>query len=223
MPYSSCPPTGNYSMQVGPAQPVVILNDSIQEGTLVYGANTDIDIASAPEDVIAAGGQYAGFAGTAETLDIVSTSIEDAIAQDGARSLIITGLSATGAFQTEEVNLLGTVTVTSALTYLRVLSVVVKDTGDTNTNEGVITVNHTTTTANVFADIPVGAGKWQNAVYTVPINRTAVVRSINVSVSAGVVQWELVAGVLGTQTVITGGFATPDKDGSLNFELPHRS
>jgi hypothetical protein len=153
-----------------------------------WGRNEDID--SGPEDVIGGGGTYAGFpTGSAETLEILSSSTDDTgqgAGGTGARTVTITNLL------DENYNEMPNVTVTldgttpvslGAQTYFRCSRMIVETAGSGATNAGIITLRHTTTTANIFGTIPAGLGQTQLGVYTVPAGKTLIVKDFNISMS----------------------------------------
>ena len=80
------------------------------------------------------------------TLTLVSDSANDDAAGTGARSVRVLGLNTSLAFQEEVVELDGTNTVTTAKSYLRLISAEVEETGSSNYNEGQISVYGTTKT-----------------------------------------------------------------------------
>lgn len=148
-----------------------------------YGRNADVDTGSIPEDIWALGGVYTGFpTGSAETLDILSSSANDAAAGTGMRTLRIIGLDANYDLQTEDVTLNGATGVTTAGTWRRVFMAYGLTAGSTGTNEGNITIQHTTTTANVFAYMLIGYGQTENSNYTIPAGYTGYLRSYSASV-----------------------------------------
>lgn len=164
----------------------------LREGfTLVqkFGRNIDVDSGSVPEDVWEGGGTYTGFPLTdTETVDVFSSSANDTAAGSGARTVLIEGLDASGAVQTEVITLNGTTAVTSSNTYFRVNRVQVETSGNSNQafNAGTITVRHTTTTANVFAVVPVGTNRSQIGCYTIPVGKTGYLKRLDVEVSRAI-------------------------------------
>jgi len=150
-----------------------------------FGRNTDIGSATVPEDVWDGGGVYTGFpAGAAELVTLVSSSTDDtASAGSGARTCQIFGLDASGNEQTETINLNGQTKVDSANTYTRVNRVLVLTAGSaTAFNAGTLTCQHKTTTANIFAVVPIGVNQSQVAAFTIPAGKTGYINQITVSV-----------------------------------------
>lgn len=142
----------------------------------IQGINEDVDLAAA-EDVVEAGGTYAGQpvlpTQAAEALNVVSSSANDAAAGTGTRKIRVEGLNAAGAWTEETITMNGTTPVVTSSTWLRVIRAYGVDAGSGGTNAGAITVKHNTTTANVFAVIKAGRNQAANAVFTVPAGKVA--------------------------------------------------
>jgi hypothetical protein len=150
-----------------------------------FGRNPDIDTASVPEDIWAAGGVYTGFpVGDDELVTLVSSSVNDAAAGSGARTVRIYGLDTDGNEQDEVMTLNGTTLVDSANTYTRVNRLIVLTSGSSNQafNDGTLTVAHKTTTANVFVVVPAGFNQSQVLAYTIPAGKTGYMRHLMVEV-----------------------------------------
>jgi hypothetical protein len=75
--------------------------------------------------------------------------------------------------QSEDITMNGTTNVTSVNSWKRVFFGEVLTAGTGGENAGIITVQHTTTTANVFVNIPIGDNRTQILAYTVPDGKTA--------------------------------------------------
>ena len=147
-----------------------------------FGRNPDIDTGSVPEDVWAFGGLYTGFpTGSAETLDVSSSSASDTSAGVGARTMRIFGLDSNYDLQQEDITLNGTFNVTTANTYLRVYRAYILTAGSSETNVGNIQINHTTTTANVFGYVVAGKGQTELSNYTIPNGYTGYLKDYVVS------------------------------------------
>ena len=147
-----------------------------------FGSNSDIDIASAPEDVWTVGGLYPFPAATAQ-LSLVSTSADDAVAGGiGCQSVRLIGLTDTFAEITEIVPLFGLSPVTSVLTYFRIYRASCNVAGSTSSNVGTITITHPGPVT--VASIEPAQGQTDMAVYTIPAYGPASIASWNVSVSA---------------------------------------
>lgn len=138
-----------------------------------FGYNSDCDCTSAAEDIWEGGGLYAGFpTGSAETVDVYSSSTADTAAGTGMRTILLNGLDANYEPQTETITLNGTTHVTSANTWTRINRCPGQSAGSGATNAGIITVAHTTTTSNVFAKLQPGTGQTQISAYTIPADKT---------------------------------------------------
>ena len=146
----------------------------------IQGINEDVDLAAA-EDVCEAGGTYAGLpvipTQAGEALNVVSGSANDAAAGTGARTIRVEGLDASGNWAEENITMNGTTNVVTTSTWLRVIRAYVVTAGSGATNAGAITIKHNTTTANVFAVIKAGRAQAANAVFTVPLGKTAYLTS----------------------------------------------
>lgn len=146
-----------------------------------FGRNADVDALTAPEDIWDGGGLYTGFPTAAgETVNVFSSSTNDTSAGTGLRTLLISGLDANGVAQSETITMNGTSAVTSVGTYTRVNLAYGLTAGSGGTNAGTVTVRHTTTTANVFSVIPIGAGKSQVCAYTVPAEKRGLLTGVRV-------------------------------------------
>jgi|TARA_Y100000310_G_scaffold311768_2_gene358363 hypothetical protein len=153
-----------------------------------FGRGTNYDPGDVfPLDVWGTKGIYTGQpTGAAETMEIYSSSANDTSAGTGARTVEISNiLDGTGADASPvQVTLSGSTPVSlGAGTYSRATKVTVLTAGSTGANEGVITLRHTTTTANVFATLPVGYNQTQIACYTVPLNKELHINRANVLMS----------------------------------------
>jgi len=151
-----------------------------------FGRNSDIDTGTVPEDVWNGGGVYTGFpVSTVETLDVFSSSANDAAAGSGARTVRLFGLDANGDEQTEDVTLDGTNPVTTSNTWFRMNRAICLTSGSSNQafNAGEITARHTTTTANVFMVMPASTNQTTIAAYTIPAGKTGYFKRLQVDVS----------------------------------------
>jgi len=149
------------------------------------GRNGDIDTATVPEWIWENGGVYTGFpTGSAETLRIVSTDANDTAAGSGARTVTVFGLDEDYNRQTETLTLNGTTPATGALLFSRVHTAFVATSGNSNQafNAGIITISHSSTTANVFLTIQAGRNQSNAAVYTVPAGFNGIKLNLSVEV-----------------------------------------
>ncbi len=149
-----------------------------------FGRNLDVDGA---EDIWGGGGFYTGQpvgtpASVAETCEVFSASAADTAAGTGARTLCLEGLDENGDTQTEDVTLDGLTPVTTVGLWYRLPRAYCLTAGSGEVNAGEITVRHSTTTANVFANLPAGAGQTFVAAATVPAGHTAYLRQFSASI-----------------------------------------
>jgi len=149
-----------------------------------FGRNQDIDTGS-EEDVWEGGGVYPGFpTGSGELITASSSSANDTSAGSGARTIKIFGLDDNGLEQNETITLNGASLVDSVNSYTRVNRIVVLTSGSSNSafNDGIITIAHKTTTANIFGKVPIGANQSQIACYTIPAGKTGYLRYLHASI-----------------------------------------
>ena len=142
-----------------------------------YGKNPDVTTGAAPEDVWNGGGLYTGFpTGAAETMEIFSSSGDDTLLGAGARTVLIKHLlDADGAVSPDVVVELDGMTPVAldAIPYFRGGSrMKVLTAGVDGENAGTLTLRHTTTTANIFAVLPIGRNQTAIGAFTVPLGKT---------------------------------------------------
>lgn len=133
-----------------------------------FGYNEDVDIGT--ETVWCAGGSFARM--TADTLTIVSTSTRDASGNTGAESVVIYGVDDNWDTQIEVVTMNGTTPVVTVGTWLGVNRMSVYLAGSGETNNGIITANQTGGGTTLQAQMPVGEGTTQQAIYFVANSHT---------------------------------------------------
>jgi len=138
----------------------------LRQGSTIFnkfGYNNDVDTGT--EVIASFGGSYTPPT-TATTLTIVSSSTADDgdPAGTGANSIQITGVDANRAMQTEVVTLNGISNVVTTTTWLGINRAAVALAGSGQANAGTITITATTGGANL-AQIPVGEGTTQQAIY----------------------------------------------------------
>ncbi len=153
-----------------------------------YGKNLDLDTGSVPEDIWGGGSLFTGHpTGSAETLEIFSSDANDADGGTGARTVRIYNLlDSTGAASADvDVTLNGTTAVSlGATTYYRGGSrMKVLTAGSGGANAGGLTLRHTTTTANIFAVMPLGLNQTAICAYTVPLNKILYINRIQMQLS----------------------------------------
>ncbi len=150
-----------------------------------YGKNPDIDTGSAPEDIWNGGSVYTGFpTGAAEALEIYSSDAADTSAGTGARTVEIYNLldSTGAAMPNKTVTLSGTtpVDVDGVVAYYRGGSrMKILTAGSGGENAGTLTLRHKTTTANIFAVMPISNNQTAIGAYTVPLGKTLYIDSVN--------------------------------------------
>jgi hypothetical protein len=154
-----------------------------------FGHNPLVTTMSDPEDVWEGGGLYTGFPAEDEIITLSSSDPGDD--QDWE----IQGLDTDWNRQTVTITADGTNLVDSLVTFRRVYRVINR--GSTN-NAGIITVAHKTTTANIFAAIPIGVNQAQAAIFTVPAGMSVYVQHLSA-------------------TLLKEGGATFDRDADIYF------
>jgi len=130
-----------------------------------FGANFNIDLATDPETVWTGGGMYPWAAfDTAQTIYCLSTDAGD------TDTLQIEGLDENYNLLTEEIQLTGTVAVTTINTFKRVFTMsYLVSTGD---NAGVLTARTVSGVGTVVAQIDIGRNRTLMAIYTIPAGHT---------------------------------------------------
>lgn len=152
-----------------------------------FGLNSEIDTTTDPEDVWEGGGLYTGqpvHSDAAETIEIFSSDATDNLAGVGAHTLRVSGLDENWDYAEEDFSMDaadGTIPTTSVSLWRRVFRVVILTAGTSGGNAGVITVRHTTTTANVFSAVPIQSNQSRIAAYTVPLGKTLYLNRIMVA------------------------------------------
>lgn len=139
-----------------------------------FGRNTDIDT-NAAETLWPAGAVYT-YPSDNVALEADSTSIQDdadtggGSPGTGALTIRVEGLKADYTVVSETVTMNGQAAVALTNTMWRINSVRVLTAGSGGGNAGVVTIQGTGG-GTVYAHIPVGENKAQQAVYTVPVNK----------------------------------------------------
>ena len=135
-----------------------------------WGYNADIDTAA--QETIWSPGGLLTYMTSADTLDIVSSDVNDTSAGTGARSIIIYGVDENRASQIEVVTLNGTTPVTTTNQWLGVNRMSIYLAGSSAANEGDITAS-ATTAATTQAEIPATQGSTQHAFFFTQAGHTA--------------------------------------------------
>ena len=148
-----------------------------------FGANPSVK--SAGFETLWDGSELYPWPTSADTLAIVSDNVNDDVAGTGARTIEIQGLDSNWNVQTVTYDLDGTTTVTTTETFLRVFRARIVTAGSSETNEGTITMSHTTS-GDLLAQISyntIGQGQTLMACYTIPAGKTGYIININFSSS----------------------------------------
>lgn len=148
---------------------------------LKFGRNADVDTGGV-ETIWEGGGAYP-FPSTAQSLEAVSSSVDDDSAGTGARTITLIGLNASYVEQTQVIILDGTTPVAITGTWLRVYRCSVTTAGTGAVNAGLITIRISGGGTTLLV---IGAGEGQTlmAVYTVPAGYTAYMISYYASANA---------------------------------------
>lgn len=145
-----------------------------------FGYNDDVDTA-AVEAVVSWGGAYVPPT-TAETLDIVSTSVNDIVTTGtGLNAIVITGIDENRLSQVEVVNMNGTTTVTTASLWLGINRVSPFLCGTGLTNDGTINITNTTSSITL-AQMPAGETVTQQAIFHVQDGYTFMTNWLHINV-----------------------------------------
>jgi hypothetical protein len=146
-----------------------IINGDKENAVNKFGFNNDVDTA-ASEDVCSFGGlyPYATFS-TPQTLELVSTSANDAAAGTGTQELLIIGLDENGAEKNQYIIPTGITPASLGGQWTAINRAFVLDgkTGALGTNDGDINIRVPGPGATV-AQIPAKRGQTQQCVYRVP-------------------------------------------------------
>lgn len=140
----------------------------------ISSRNTDVDAA---EDIVAEGGDYAGFAASAETFEVYTDSANDTLAGTGAQKVRLYYLDSdkncfdsAGDWLTQDVDMNGGGAGSGAISATagtRLWKAEVIQSGSGETNAGTITIRHSTTTSNIFGIIRPSTSKTQGSNFTI--------------------------------------------------------
>ena len=146
-----------------------------------FGANRDID-AGETEDIWSTGGNRV-YLTNAETMSCVSSSVNDAAAGTGIRTIYIDGLDKNFDQITETVTLNGTTPVVTTNSYLRINRVYGSSAGTGGTNAGAITLDPSSSGAG-SRQVTITAGDGQTLIghYTVPKGKNAYMIGLHYSI-----------------------------------------
>lgn len=134
-----------------------------------FGYNADVDNGGA-EIIASFGGTFSRMT-SADTLNVVSTSANDASGGTGLNSVVIYGIDENRDEQIEVVTLNGTTPVTTSNQWLGVNRVAAFLFGSGGTNAGTITAT-ATTAGSAQAEMPAGEGVTQQLIFHVPQSHT---------------------------------------------------
>ena len=147
----------------------------------------------------------------ATVIKISSGSASDASAGTGARTVLIEGLDADYNEVSETVSLNGQTAVNTVNSYLRIFDILVLTAGSGGAAAGVIYAGTGAVTtgvpAVVYAEIPVGYGKSQMAIWTVPAGYTAYITSYAFTTASAT-----------ANNIVTGAMAIRPFGGVFSFE-----
>lgn len=137
---------------------------------------------AAPQDVWNGGGAYTGFpVNDIETFTITSSSSADigtvrfyALESPTSREYVLVEAELPGGTPN---------TVTTGGTYWRATDFEFDNGSATGFNQGTITVTHSTTTANIFAVVPIGFSKSQIMAFTIPKDNAGIIKNLRVTLS----------------------------------------
>ena len=145
-----------------------------------FGYNLDVDTA-ASETIWEPGGTFARMT-TADTLDLVSSSVADDDGSTGANSLVLYGVDENWETQTEVISLNGIGAVTTVNQWLGLNRAAIFLAGTGLGNAGKITIT-ATSAATIQATIPIGQGTTQQCLFFVPVSHQALIDWLYINVN----------------------------------------
>lgn len=141
------------------------------------GRNGDIDTGTVPEDIWSVGGAYTGFPAAAEEFVIVLSN-----AGDVGATVTFNYLESTTSIEYKTAVIVTTGTTTNTgITGIRSNEGIFNS--GSAANLGTVTLQHITTTANVFWQIRIANGKAECASFTIPYNNRGIIRGVSIYVS----------------------------------------
>jgi hypothetical protein len=143
-----------------------IVDDKITNHYALHKFGYNGNVGTSEEIIWTAGDGYT-YLTSAEILKVASTDVADTAAGTGARTILIEGLDENWAEQQETVTLNGTTAVDTTNTFIRVFRGYNITAGTGEVNAGVITIKNNAET-NTLAQIEIGIGQTQMAMWTVP-------------------------------------------------------
>jgi hypothetical protein len=147
-----------------------------------FGFNSAV---GATEEIIWTAGNGYTYLTTAETLQVSSGDADDDgdPAGDGARTVTIEGLDNNWDLTSDTVTMNGLTSVETSVAFLRVFRAYVATAGDSETNEGLISVKDNADVVTM-AEIVAGRGQSQMAMWTVPAGHSVFIYELNAAESA---------------------------------------
>jgi len=142
----------------------------------VAGLGNNPDIDAGPEDVWTGGGIYPWMTGST-SLEIISTSADDAAAGTGARTVTINGLDTAYAEIAQTITLNGTTAVAVPTPLFRIQSALIMTAGTAKVNAGDLVIRDLGAGTS-RAVIPLGYGITRQSQFTVPASYTLIINSL---------------------------------------------
>jgi hypothetical protein len=139
----------------------------------IYGSSTwnkfgyNADINGSAEIVASFGGTF-NIMTSADTLNVVSTANNDNSGGQAARTIVLVGIDANGDYQEETVTMNGQTPVTTTNSWLGINRAYVASVGNSNYNQGDITISDTLAIFGTQAQIPSMKGITQQSIFHVP-------------------------------------------------------
>lgn len=124
------------------------------------------------------------FPPSAIQFNVVSSSTSDDLGSTGIEKIMISGLDANYAEQTEEITMDGTTPVTTSKSFIRINGCYATQAGSAGVAVGTITVKNTANTIT-YSAINIGLTACRSLIYTVPAGKTLYLTSITVASGAG--------------------------------------
>ena len=128
---------------------------------------------------------------TTRTITFASTSANDTTGGSGMISALLVGLDSNFLVQVELITFTGQTPVDTVNQYLRVNEFIIRESGSSNTNEGVVYVSDDTDTFvsgvpqnRVYDIMNIGHGLSKTGLWTIPANKQSVIRRIIINTTA---------------------------------------
>tara|TARA_R110000787_G_scaffold49859_4_gene119266 strand:- start:9949 stop:11349 length:1401 start_codon:yes stop_codon:yes gene_type:complete len=129
-----------------------------------FGYNDNI---SASANIIASFGGTFNIMTSADTLNVVSTANNDSSGGQAARTIVLVGIDSNGDYQDETVTMNGQTPVTTTNTWVGINRAYVASVGNSNYNQGDITISDTSAIYGTQAQIPSMIGVTQQCIFFV--------------------------------------------------------